>query len=100
MGKVRFLCIAVVFPTTHAACNEIAKAKNGRNAAISKLDNGQRSLSQAPTSYCPQPANARISAIRSDFPSNPIPGNAGSVTYPFSTFTPSGNPPYGWNKSG
>ena len=43
----------------------------------------------------PQPysASARISACSADFPSNPIPGSSGSVTYPSSTAHPSGKPP-------
>jgi outer membrane protein len=38
-------------------------------------------------------ASARISAWRSAFPSKPMPGSSGITMWPFSTRTPSGNPP-------
>ncbi len=38
-------------------------------------------------------ASSRMTLIRSDFPSNPIPGRSGMVIWPFSTRTLSGKPP-------
>src|SRR3954471_7718892 len=45
-------------------------------------------------------ASSRMTRIRSLLPSKPMPGNSGSTTWPPSTFTPSGKPPKGWNRSG
>jgi hypothetical protein len=49
-------------------------------------DSAQRFLDYYADSFC-------ISAYRSVFPSNPIPGRSGIVMYPFCTLTPSGKPP-------
>ena len=38
-------------------------------------------------------ASSRMTLIRSDLPSNPMPGSSGMMMWPFSTFTPSGKPP-------
>jgi len=45
-------------------------------------------------------ASSRITPIRSDLPSKPMPGKSGIVTWPPSTRTPSGKPPKGWKRSG
>ena len=50
--------------------------------------------------YVVDPGLARISRYRSALPSKPMPGRSGRVTKPFSTLTPSGKPPKGWNRSG
>ena len=38
-------------------------------------------------------ASSRMTLMRSDFPSNPMPGRSGMVIWPSSTRTPSGKPP-------
>ena len=48
----------------------------------------------------PHSAKRFISAYRSDLPSKPMPGSSGIVMKPCCTRTPSGKPPYGWNRSG
>ena len=49
---------------------------------------------------CPHAARSRMTRRRSTLPSKPMPGRSGRVTWPSSTRTVSGKPPYGWNRSG
>ena len=48
----------------------------------------------------PYSASSRITLIKPDLPSNPIPGMSGMMMWLSSTRTPSGKPPYGWKRSG
>ncbi|MGF6233117.1 hypothetical protein QFZ27_007072 [Inquilinus ginsengisoli] len=57
----------------------------GRNDGIGILKGSRRSS--------PYSASSRITLIRSDLPSKPMPGRSGMTMWPASTRTPSGKPP-------